>query len=116
MNHGLRIHTPPPRPKHAELTITSLGKHPDLTVETLRAAGEIEGRQFRRLRAGTLPLTITLPGVYYDLDSPLVRLLHDDGAVFKIEVYSWVCPTEMRDDQHWCTGACASVQIMEIVR
>lgn len=116
MNPIIRVTSRDPKPKHSELTITSLGKNPDLTVETMRAAGEIEGRQFMQLRSGRLPLTITLPGIYYDQSSPLVRMLHDDGAVFKIEVYAWCCPKELRDDSHWCNGQCSVVQIVEIVR
>lgn len=112
----IRITSKDPKPKHAELTITHLGKDPALTVETMRAAGEIDGRQFMQLRSGRLPLTITLPGIWYDQESPLVRMLHDDGATFKIEVYSWVCPREVNDDSHWCTGQCSTVQIVEIVR
>jgi hypothetical protein len=112
----IRITSNQPQPKHAELTIWGLGKAPDLTVETMRVAGEIEGRQFMQLRSGRLPLTIALAGVYYDQESPLVRMLHEDGARFKIEVYSWVCPVEIRDDSHWCTGQCSTVQIVETVQ
>lgn len=115
MNNGIRITSRDPAPKHAELTVFWLGLNPAVTVETMRMAGEIDGRQFAQLRSGKLPVTITLPGVYYDQQSPLVRMLHDDGARFKVEVFSWVCPKEIKDDNHWCSGQCSVVQILEVV-
>ena len=37
------------------------------------------------------------------------------GTRFRIRFWSWVCPDEMRDEHHWCTGICPVMEITEVI-
>lgn len=124
MNHPHRVVSPlvPPSPlrngdppkKNAELTIYSLGADQDAIIPVLRTLGEFSLRELARFQQA-LPVTITLPATYYDKSNAFVAALRETGTRFQIVFYSWVCPKEMNDDHHWCTGTCNVMQIRETV-
>ena len=111
-----------PPPKHAELTIFSLGRDEDEIIPCLRILGEFNLRELRRFQ-GALPLTITLPATYYDRSNTFVAMLRSTGTRFLIRSWAWMCPDELQDEQagrtkglHWCTGACPVQQVEETLR
>lgn len=103
-----------PPPKQAELTIYSLGEDQDEIIPCLRVLGEFNRRELQRFQQ-SLPVTIPLPATYYDRSNTFVSLLRTTGTRFKIVSYAWLCPDEMKDDHHWCTGTCSVMEMMETI-
>ena len=101
-----------PPDKNAELTVYDLGPNPADALFALSELGEWEGAAQRRFE-GSMPVEAVLPGVYYDNENAHVARLRATGCRFEIRTYAWLCPSEIKDDNHWCGPTCSVTRVVE---
>jgi hypothetical protein len=103
-----------PTRRNAELTVYALGPDEDTIVPALRMLGEFSERALRQFQ-GSLPRTLTLPATYYARSNAFVSLLRTTGTRFSIRSWVWLCPDEMRSDDHLCKPTCMVQECVETI-
>lgn len=87
----IRMPTPLPKEKPAELVVHNLGTHPAQAVDLIQEITELPRRAMNKL-SGSMPVAFKLPRAYYDRAEPLVQKLRASDARFTLTTYALVCP------------------------